>query len=111
MHLQILPKENTHGRDLVEAGQLCKRKNMSGHLLFLQSVPSAPHPHRVSLQILPMENTHGRDLVEAGQLCERKNGRGVDTNRNWDIDWGKKEKDYNPAEEYPGKAPHRCDSW
>jgi hypothetical protein len=58
-----------------------------------------------------MENTHGRDLVEAGQLCERKNGRGVDTNRNWDIDWGKKEKDYNPAEEYPGKAPHRCGSW
>jgi hypothetical protein len=57
-----------------------------------------------------MENTNGRDLVEAGQLCERKNGRGVDTNRNWDIDWGKKEKDYNPAEEYPGKAPHRCGS-
>jgi hypothetical protein len=55
-----------------------------------------------------MENTNGRDLVEAGQLCERKNGRGVDTNRNWGIDWGKKEKDYNPAEEYPGKAPHRC---
>lgn len=58
------------------------------------------------LKILPMENTNGRELVEAGQLCERKNGRGVDTNRNWGIDWGKKEKDYNPAEEYPGKAPH-----
>ncbi len=43
-----------------------------------------------------MENTHGRDLVERGNLCERKNGRGVDTNRNWDIDWGKKEKDYDP---------------
>lgn len=60
------------------------------------------------VQILPMENTHGRDLVEAGELCERKNGRGVDTNRNWDIDWGKKEKDYDPKEEYPGRAPHRC---
>ncbi|KAF6256287.1 hypothetical protein COO60DRAFT_132374 [Scenedesmus sp. NREL 46B-D3] len=58
------------------------------------------------LKILPMENTNGRDLVESGQLCERKNGRGVDPNRNWGIDWGKKEKDYNPAEEYPGKAPH-----
>eukprot|EP00879_Flechtneria_rotunda_P019482 GHRR01020461.1.p1 GENE.GHRR01020461.1~~GHRR01020461.1.p1 ORF type:complete len:453 (+),score=174.98 GHRR01020461.1:125-1483(+) len=58
------------------------------------------------LKILPMENTHGRDLVESGKLCERKNGRGVDTNRNWDIDWGKKEKDYDPNEEYPGKAPH-----
>ena len=60
----------------------------------------------VVLQILPMENVNGRDKVEAGALCERKNGRGVDTNRNWDIDWGKKEKDYNPDEEFPGKAPH-----
>lgn len=55
-----------------------------------------------------MENIHGRDLVESGQWCERKNGRGVDTNRNWNIDWGKKEKDYDPREEFPGKAPHRC---
>ena len=53
-----------------------------------------------------MENTRGRDLVEAGRLCERKNGRGVDTNRNWAVDWGVKEKDYDPAEEYPGRAPH-----
>jgi hypothetical protein len=54
-----------------------------------------------------MENVHGRELVEAGQLCERKNGRGVDPNRNWDIDWGKKEKDYDPNEEFPGRAPLR----
>lgn len=54
-----------------------------------------------------MENVAGRSLVEAGALCERKNGRGVDTNRNWGIDWGKKEKDYDPKEEYPGSAPHR----
>jgi hypothetical protein len=54
-----------------------------------------------------MENTAGRDLVEAGNLCERKNGRGVDPNRNWDIDWGVKEKDYDPKEEYPGRAPLR----
>lgn len=59
------------------------------------------------MQILPLENTRGRDLVEAGKLCERKNGRGVDTNRNWEVDWGKKEKDYDPAEEYPGTAPFR----
>ncbi|GBF89660.1 metallocarboxypeptidase A [Raphidocelis subcapitata] len=57
-------------------------------------------------KIIPMENTRGRELVERGQLCERKNGRGVDTNRNWDVDWGKKEKDYDPSEEYPGRAPH-----
>jgi hypothetical protein len=56
-------------------------------------------------QILPLENARGRDLVEAGKLCERKNGRGVDTNRNWEVDWGRKEKDYDPNEEYPGTAP------
>lgn len=53
-------------------------------------------------KVLPMENVRGRLLVEAGKLCERRNGRGVDLNRNWDVDWGRKEADYNPAEEFPG---------
>lgn len=48
------------------------------------------------MQILPMENEAGRLLVERGKLCERKNGRGVDPNRNWPIDWGVKERDYDP---------------
>lgn len=61
----------------------------------------------VSVQIVPMENEKGRDLVEAGNLCERKNGRGVDTNRNWEVHWGHKEKDYDPNEEYPGTKPFR----
>lgn len=68
-----------------------------------------------------MENLNGRKLVEEGDLCERRNGlvvclinfkydrwrlinlwqwwdfssiagRGVDLNRNWSVDWGKKEK-------------------
>ena len=56
-----------------------------------------------------MENVGGRTLVEAGKLCERKNGRGVDTNRNYEVDWGVKEKDYDPNEEYPGTAAYRCD--
>ncbi len=43
-----------------------------------------------------MENTRGRYAVEHGDLCERKNGRGVDPNRNWEVDWGVKEKDYDP---------------
>lgn len=72
-------------------------------------------------QVVPMENMNGRELVEAGDLCERRNGltvypsdfkystrllakmfeylcfcfmagRGVDLNRNWSVDWGKKEK-------------------
>jgi hypothetical protein len=61
-------------------------------------------PHTV-MKIIPMENVNGRRKVEAGDLCERKNGRGVDTNRNWEVDWGKKEKDYDPSEEFPGTAP------
>ncbi|KXZ42457.1 hypothetical protein GPECTOR_145g748 [Gonium pectorale] len=57
------------------------------------------------IKILPMENEGGRRLVESGKMCERKNGRGVDPNRNWPIDWGRKEPDYDPNEEYPGTAP------
>ena len=52
-----------------------------------------------------MENANGRALVEKGEYCERKNARGVDPNRNWIVDWGKKEKDYDPSEENPGTAP------
>lgn len=57
------------------------------------------------LQITPMENVGGRRRVEAGRICERKNGRGVDTNRNWGVDWGKKAPDYDPSEEFPGTGP------
>uniref|UniRef100_A0ACD5VA31 Uncharacterized protein n=1 Tax=Avena sativa TaxID=4498 RepID=A0ACD5VA31_AVESA len=57
------------------------------------------------IKVVPMENFNGRKLVEAGELCDRRNGRGVDLNRNWSVDWGKKEKDYNPFEEDPGTAP------
>ncbi|XP_077220862.1 Zn-dependent exopeptidases superfamily protein [Tasmannia lanceolata] len=57
------------------------------------------------IKVVPMENLNGRKLVEAGDICERRNGRGVDLNRNWSVDWGKKEKDYNPYEENPGTAP------
>lgn len=61
-------------------------------------------------QVVPMENEQGRRVVEAGALCERKNGRGVDTNRNWQTHWGFREKDYDPAEEYPGTRPFRSAS-
>ncbi|KAM0844280.1 hypothetical protein ACQ4PT_057163 [Festuca glaucescens] len=57
------------------------------------------------IKVVPMENFNGRKRVEAGELCDRRNGRGVDLNRNWSVDWGKKEKDYNPFEEDPGTAP------
>ncbi|WVZ78141.1 hypothetical protein U9M48_025902 [Paspalum notatum var. saurae] len=57
------------------------------------------------IKIVPMENLNGRKRVEEGELCDRRNGRGVDLNRNWSVDWGKKEKDYDPYEEHPGVAP------
>lgn len=60
---------------------------------------------RTVIKVIPMENPNGRALVEDGHLCERKNGRGVDPNRNWGVDWGKKEPDYDPNEEYPGEFP------
>ncbi|KAK3155847.1 hypothetical protein QOZ80_2AG0099460 [Eleusine coracana subsp. coracana] len=57
------------------------------------------------IKMVPMENLNGRKRVEDGELCDRRNGRGVDLNRNWSVDWGKKEKDYDPYEENPGSAP------
>lgn len=57
------------------------------------------------IKVVPMENFNGRKRVEAGELCDRRNGRGVDLNRNWSVDWGKKEKDYDPYEGNPGTAP------
>ena len=39
----------------------------------------------------------------AGALCERKNGRGVDTNRNWEVHWGFKETGLRPLRGVPGR--------
>ena len=60
---------------------------------------------RTVFKVVPLENGGGRAKVEGGELCLRKNGRGVDPNRNWDIHWGVKEKDYDPYEEAAGAAP------
>ncbi|XP_024992051.1 carboxypeptidase O-like [Cynara cardunculus var. scolymus] len=57
------------------------------------------------IKVVPIENLNGRRKVEAGELCERRNGRGVDLNRNWSVDWGKKEEDFRPDEENPGTGP------
>ena len=58
---------------------------------------------RTTFAVVAMENERGRALVEGGDLCERKNGLGVDPNRNWGVDWGKKAPDYDPKEEFPGE--------
>lgn len=53
--------------------------------------------------MVPIENREGRKLIErTGDFCERKNGHGVDPNRNWEVDWGKREKDYSAYEENAG---------
>ncbi|XP_022999692.1 putative metallocarboxypeptidase ecm14 isoform X2 [Cucurbita maxima] len=105
---RILLSFGQHGRELITT-ELALRI-----LLILSEEQLLPHMDRASLsntldklviKVVPMENLNGRRLVEDGDLCERRNGRGVDLNRNWSVDWGKKEKDYNPYEENPGFAP------
>lgn len=106
--LRILLNFGEHARELVTSELALRLLSMLGgeHNLTVDNRTRLAHilPHTV-MKIIPMENVNGRVKVEAGDLCERKNGRGVDTNRNWKVDWGKKEKDYNPNEEYPGTAP------
>lgn len=105
---RILLSFGQHGRELITT-ELALRI-----LLILSEEQFLPHLDRASLnnildklviKVVPMENVNGRRLVEGGDLCERRNGRGVDLNRNWSVDWGKKEKDYDPYEENPGFAP------
>ncbi|XP_020961724.1 carboxypeptidase A6 isoform X2 [Arachis ipaensis] len=105
---RILLSFGQHGRELITT-ELALRI-----LSILSGEQSLPNMDQASLnttldklviKVIPMENLNGRKLVEAGDLCERRNGRGVDLNRNWSVDWGKKEKDYDPYEENPGTAP------
>lgn len=105
---RILLSFGQHGRELITT-------ELSVRILsILTEEQSVPGMDPISLdttldklviKVVPIENFNGRKLVEAGDLCERRNGRGVDLNRNWSVDWGKKEKDYDPYEENPGVAP------
>ncbi|PIA46859.1 hypothetical protein AQUCO_01500416v1 [Aquilegia coerulea] len=97
-----------HGRELITS-ELALR--LLSSLSEEKSIPNVDLSslnnilEKIVLKVVPMENLNGRKRVEAGDLCERRNGRGVDLNRNWSVDWGKKEKDYDPHEENPGTAP------
>jgi hypothetical protein len=54
--------------------------------------------------VIPIENRGGRKLIESTRdFCERKNGHGVDPNRNWEVDWGVREKDFSAYEESAGE--------
>ncbi|KAF8410319.1 hypothetical protein HHK36_002846 [Tetracentron sinense] len=105
---RILLSFGQHGRELITS-ELALR--LLSILSEEQSLPSMDPIclnntlEKLVIKVVPMENLNGRKLVEAGDLCERRNGRGVDLNRNWSVDWGKKEKDYDPYEENPGTAP------
>ncbi|KAK7409871.1 hypothetical protein VNO78_00244 [Psophocarpus tetragonolobus] len=105
---RILLSFGQHGRELITTELALRILSILSEEKFLPSVDQASLKSvldRLVIKVVPMENLNGRKLVEAGDLCERRNGRGVDLNRNWSVDWGKKEKDYDPYEENPGIAP------
>ncbi|KAF6172440.1 hypothetical protein GIB67_006953 [Kingdonia uniflora] len=105
---RILLSFGQHGRELITT-ELALR--LLSILSDEQSMPNMDSKtmndilEKLVIKVVPMENGNGRKLVEEGELCERRNGRGVDLNRNWSVDWGKKEKDYDPYEENPGAGP------
>lgn len=105
---RILLNFGQHGREMITsevALRLLSALAGEHHLRGLHKSSLNYILQKLIIKVVPMENLNGRRIVEAGKLCERKNGRGVDINRNWSVDWGKKEKDYDPSEEYPGAAP------
>ncbi|XP_047324928.1 carboxypeptidase A6-like [Impatiens glandulifera] len=106
--LRILLSFGQHGRELITSEVAFRLLSILSEEQFLPSIDPASLNKtldRIVVKVVPMENFNGRKIVEAGDLCDRRNGRGVDLNRNWAVDWGKKEKDYDPYEENPGVAP------
>lgn len=106
--LRILLTFGQHGRELITTELAFRILSILSEEEFLPNTDKATLNDtldKLIIKIVPIENLNGRKLVEAGELCERRNGRGVDLNRNWSVDWGKKEKDYDPYEENPGTAP------
>ncbi|OIT24537.1 PREDICTED: mast cell carboxypeptidase A [Nicotiana attenuata] len=106
--LRILLSFGQHGRELITTELALRILSILSEEEFLSSAYPLNLNNtldRLVIKVIPMENVNGRKLVEGGDLCERRNGRGVDLNRNWSVDWGKKEKDYDPYEENPGTAP------
>ncbi|KAL2346183.1 hypothetical protein Fmac_000183 [Flemingia macrophylla] len=124
--LRILLSFGQHGRELITTELALRILSILSEEKILTSMDQSSLNSALDnlvIKVVPMENVNGRKIVEAGDLCERRNGRGVDLNRNWSVDWGKKEKidcdndrvrrgtqrllliDYDPYEENPGIAP------
>uniref|UniRef100_A0A2N9G5H3 Peptidase M14 domain-containing protein n=1 Tax=Fagus sylvatica TaxID=28930 RepID=A0A2N9G5H3_FAGSY len=100
---RILLSFGQHGREIITTELAFRILSILSEERFLPNVDSASLNStldKLVIKVVPMENLNGRKLVEAGDLW-----RGVDLNRNWSVDWGKKEKDYDPYEENPGTAP------
>lgn len=105
---RILLTFGQHGRELITSELALRILSILSEEEFLPKMDRKSMNNtldKLVIKVVPMENLNGRKRVEAGDLCERRNGRGVDLNRNWSVDWGKKEKDYDPYEENPGSAP------
>ncbi|GAB2232454.1 hypothetical protein Droror1_Dr00011487 [Drosera rotundifolia] len=105
---RLLLSFGQHGRELITSELALRILSILSEEEFLPNVDRRALNRTLDhllIKVVPMENLNGRKLVEGGDLCERRNGRGVDLNRNWSVDWGKKEKDYDPTEENPGSAP------
>ncbi|EEF52851.1 metallocarboxypeptidase A-like protein MCYG_01475 [Ricinus communis] len=105
---RILLSFGQHGRELITSELALRILSILSEEQFLPNIsPTSLNStlDKLVIKVIPMENLNGRIRVEEGELCERRNGRGVDLNRNWSVDWGKKEKDYDPYEENPGTAP------
>ncbi|KAK2997795.1 hypothetical protein RJ639_028567 [Escallonia herrerae] len=105
---RILLSFGQHGRELITTELAFRILSILSEEQFLPKMDQAMLNstfEELVIKVVPVENMNGRKLVEAGDLCERRNGRGVDLNRNWSVDWGKKEQDYDPYEENPGTAP------
>ncbi|XP_048501834.1 uncharacterized protein LOC104905661 isoform X2 [Beta vulgaris subsp. vulgaris] len=105
---RILLTFGQHGRELITSELALRILSILSEEEFLPKMDRKSLNNtldKLIVKVVPMENINGRKRVEDGDLCERRNGRGVDLNRNWSVDWGKKEKDYDPYEENPGSAP------
>ncbi|KAJ8772735.1 hypothetical protein K2173_027912 [Erythroxylum novogranatense] len=105
---RILLSFGQHGRELITSEVALRILSILSEEQFLPNVNATSLNNtldKLIIKVVPMENLNGRKRVEEEDPCERRNGRGVDLNRNWSVDWGKKEKDYDPYEENPGIAP------
>ncbi|XP_010482001.1 PREDICTED: uncharacterized protein LOC104760740 isoform X2 [Camelina sativa] len=106
-HPDKLSTFGQHGRELITSELAFRILSILSEEQFLPKNGAALNStlDKLVIKMVPIENPNGRKRVESGDLCERRNGRGVDLNRNWGVDWGKKEKDYDPSEENPGTGP------